>query len=102
MCPALDKVIGPDVIAPGRSEADARSVVQLETTPLRLFVWNLEPLAPPDALDTLVAHPPFNRQIGQKTQDRNAISRPEAVSSSTAECVTTCWQLGGFIGGTLG
>jgi hypothetical protein len=37
---------------------DARSVIQPEPPSLRLLLGNLQPLPPPDALDTLGIHRP--------------------------------------------
>ena len=54
----LHEVVRPHVVLPLRSEADAGSVVQPESTSLRLFGWHREPLAPPDALDPLGVHRP--------------------------------------------
>jgi hypothetical protein len=54
----LDKVIGPDVIAVFGSEPDAGAVGEPEPTALRLFVWNLQPLASPDPLHPLVVDQP--------------------------------------------
>jgi hypothetical protein len=56
------KVVGPDVIAVLRPQADARSVRQPERASFGLFIGDLQPLASPDALDPLVidypARPP--------------------------------------------
>src|SRR5690606_7220667 len=49
--PALDEVIGPDMVGAFGPEPDARSVIQPETPFLRLLLGNLQPLPPPDALD---------------------------------------------------
>ena len=50
----LDKVVGPDMIAVLRPQADARSVCQPEPAALGLLRWDLQPLASPDTLDPLV------------------------------------------------
>src|SRR5437867_8448904 len=49
----LDKVVGPDMIAVLRPQADARSVGQPEPAALGLFMGDLQPLASPDTLDPL-------------------------------------------------
>lgn len=59
--PALDKIIGPDMVGVFRSKPDTRSVIQPETPSLRLFLGNLQPLPPPDALDALGIHRPALR-----------------------------------------
>jgi hypothetical protein len=50
----LDKVVGPDVIAVLWPQPDARSVIEPQPPAFRLPPWNLQPLAPPEALDPLV------------------------------------------------
>jgi hypothetical protein len=50
----LHEVVGPVVIAVLWPQPDARSVRQPEPTALRLLMGNLEPLASPDTLDSLV------------------------------------------------
>ena len=54
----LDEVIGPDMVRPARSETDARAIIEPKPAPLRLLVWNLQRLTPPDALYALVVHVP--------------------------------------------
>ena len=54
----LDKVVGPDVIAPLRAQPNARSVGQPEPAALGLLRWDLQPLASPDTLDPLVVDYP--------------------------------------------
>jgi hypothetical protein len=54
----LDEVIGPDVVRPLRSQTDARSIVEPETAPLRLFCRHFEPFPAPDAVDPLDVHSP--------------------------------------------
>jgi len=56
--PALDKIIGPDMVGVSRPKPEARSVIQPETSSLRLFLGNLQPLPPPDALDAFGVHRP--------------------------------------------
>jgi hypothetical protein len=51
------KVIGPNMVSMGRPESDTRSIIEPQTTPLWLLLGNLEPLLPPDPLDTLVVDP---------------------------------------------
>src|SRR5262249_34915362 len=50
----LNEVVGPDMIAVLRPQADARSVRQPEPAALGLLRWDLQPLASPDTLDPLV------------------------------------------------
>src|SRR6476660_8948546 len=54
----LDKIVGPDVITVLRPQPDARSVGQPEPASFGLFIGDLQPLAPPDALDPLVVDYP--------------------------------------------
>lgn len=56
--PALYEVIGPDMIWMLGPKPDARSVIQPEPASLRLFLGNLQPLPPPDALDAFGVHRP--------------------------------------------
>jgi hypothetical protein len=58
MGPILDEVVGPDVIAVLGPEADAGSVRQPEPSSFGLLLGNLQPLASPDPLDTLVVDEP--------------------------------------------
>jgi hypothetical protein len=41
-----------------RPQADAGSVVQPEPAPFSLFLWNFEPVPPPDPLHALVVYMP--------------------------------------------
>jgi len=54
----LDEVVGPDMVGMLRTEPEARSFVEPEPAPLRLLLWNLEPLLPPDPCDPLAVHDP--------------------------------------------
>src|SRR5262249_5661583 len=54
----LDEVIGPDMIAVLRPQADARSVDQPQPAALGLLMGNLQPLTLPDTLDPLVVDCP--------------------------------------------
>ncbi len=65
--PALDEVVGPDVVRPLRPETDARSVVQPEPALLGLSRGHLQPLPPPYSLDTLHIHGPA--RIPKKSRD---------------------------------
>src|SRR5690606_35192039 len=56
--PTLDEVVGPDMVGVLGSKPDARSVIQPEPAFLRLFLGNLQPLPPPDALDAFGIHRP--------------------------------------------
>ena len=63
----MHEVVGPDVVRPLGTQADAGAVVQPEPTPLRLFAGHLQPLASPQALDPLVVDLP----AGVPQQGRN-------------------------------
>ena len=54
----LDEVVGPDMVRMLGPKTDAGSVIEPETLSLRLPCWDLEPLPPPDPLDTLDVHDP--------------------------------------------
>ena len=54
----MHEVIGPDVVRPLGTQPDARAVVEPQTTPLRLTRGHLQPLEPPQPLDTLVVDLP--------------------------------------------
>ena len=54
MGPVMHEVIGPDMVRPLGAQPDAGSVVEPEPAPLRLLAGHLQPLAPPQALDSLV------------------------------------------------
>ena len=58
MGPPFDEVIGPDVVGPGGAQPRARAVVEPEAAALRLLLWALQPLPPPDALHPLGIHRP--------------------------------------------
>ena len=51
-----DEVIGPDMVGP--LQTDAGTVVEPQTPAFRLFGRDLQPLAPPDPLNTFFVHPP--------------------------------------------
>jgi hypothetical protein len=67
MCPVLDEVIGPDVIAVLRPQTNAGSVRQPEAPSFWLLLWNLQPLTPPDPLDPLVVDEPA--RVSQQSRD---------------------------------
>jgi hypothetical protein len=54
----LDEVVGPDVIAVLRPQAEARTIRQPQTAPFGLPLGDLKPLTPPDPLDPLVIDEP--------------------------------------------
>ena len=56
--PALDEVVGPDVVRPLRAKTDARPVIQPEAAFLRLLLRHLQPLLSPYPLDPLHIHRP--------------------------------------------
>jgi hypothetical protein len=56
--PVLDEVVGPDVVAMLGPQPDARSVRKPEPSAFGLLPGDLQPLASPDPLDTLVVHEP--------------------------------------------
>src|SRR5690606_38573983 len=58
MGPALDEVVGPDVVRALRPQTDTGSVIEPEPALLWLFLWDLQPLPPPDPFDTLRVHSP--------------------------------------------
>jgi hypothetical protein len=58
VCAVCHKVIGPDVVAMGGPEPDARPIVEPEPPTLRLSPRNLEPLPAPDAFDPLMVDLP--------------------------------------------
>jgi len=41
-----------------RAEPDARSVIEPETSPFRLFLVDFQPFAPPDPIDPFLVHMP--------------------------------------------
>ena len=60
-----DEVIGPDVVRPRRSQTDTRSVIEPQPTAFRLFLGDLQPLPPPDALNPFSIYmPTFGSQQG--------------------------------------
>ena len=58
VCAIHDEVAGPDLLPALRTTSHARSVIQPQATPFRLFLRYFEPLATPDALHTLVVDVP--------------------------------------------
>ena len=58
MRPSLDEVVSPDMVPPARPQSDTRPVIQPQPTSLGLLGGYLQPLASPDAFDTLVVHMP--------------------------------------------
>lgn len=58
MRPALDKAVGPHVPRIFRPEPDAVSVVEPESTTLRLALRHLQPFLTPNPLDTFAVHRP--------------------------------------------
>src|SRR5262249_12367907 len=63
----LDEVVGRDMIAVLRPQADARSIGQPEPAALGLLMGDLQPLALPDTLDPLVVDCPA--RLAQKLGD---------------------------------
>ena len=60
-----DEVIGPDMVGPRRSQTDTRSVIKPQPAAFRLFLGNLQPLPPPDALNPFSVYlPTFGSQQG--------------------------------------
>ena len=53
-----DEIIGPHMVRPFSSEADAGSVVEPQTAPFGVLVGDLQPLPLPDALNPLGIHMP--------------------------------------------
>ena len=58
MGPAFDEVVRPDMVRTLGSQTDAGPVVEPEPALPRLFLWNLQPLPPPDPFDALVIYTP--------------------------------------------
>ena len=56
------------MVRPLGAQTDAGSIVEPEPTPLRLFPWDLQPLASPDPFDPFVADRPARRR-SQKLGD---------------------------------
>ena len=56
--PVLNEVVGPDVVAMLGPQPDARSVRKPEPSAFGLLPGDLQPLASPDPLDTLVVDEP--------------------------------------------
>ena len=56
--PAMDKIIGPDMVAVFQSQPDAGSVIQPEPSLFRLLRWHFEPLPSLQPFDALVVHLP--------------------------------------------
>ena len=54
----LDEVVGPDVVRVFGPQPEAGPVRQPEPATLGLLGWDLQPLAPPDPLDTFVVDHP--------------------------------------------
>jgi hypothetical protein len=54
----LNEVIGPDMVWPLGAQTDTGSVGKPDATLLGLFGGDLQPLAPPDPLDSLVVDDP--------------------------------------------
>ena len=52
----LDKVKAPDMIGIFRPQPDARSVIEPEAGSFGLFLWDLQPLTAPDALNPVLAN----------------------------------------------
>ena len=53
---SLHEVEAPDMVGVFRPEPNAPSVVEPETGPFGLFLWDFRPLAAPDALDPVLAN----------------------------------------------
>src|SRR5512143_1001730 len=57
------EIIGPDMMAMGGPEPDARPIVEPETSSFGLLLRNLQPLLAPDAFHPLmIDSPPFSSQ----------------------------------------
>jgi hypothetical protein len=67
MGPVFHEVVGPDVIAMLRPQADTRSVIEPQSSAFWLLLRNLQPLAPPDPLDPLVIDEPA--RVPQQRRD---------------------------------
>ncbi len=58
VCPVMQQVIRPNMVAMFRPQADARPIIEPEPSLLWLFHWHFKPLSPPQPFDTFVAHLP--------------------------------------------
>ena len=54
-----DEVITPHMVLVLRSQPHTRSIVEPQAVPCFLFLWNLQPFATPDSLDSILANLPF-------------------------------------------
>jgi hypothetical protein len=63
----VNKVIRPDMDSILWPKSNTRSIIQPEPPFFRMFHWHFEPFTPPQALDTLVVHPPS--RISQQSRD---------------------------------
>jgi len=93
----LDKVVGPDMIAVLRPQADARSVCQPEPATLGLLRWDRQPLASPDTLDPLVVDYPTRlaQELGDLAIAVTAVlpSKLDNIGGETLLVLTTAREL---------
>ncbi len=68
------------MVLPARPQPDAGSVIEPEPRSLGLFLWRLQPLAPPDAFDTPVVHLPAFRS--QQRRDPTIVIVPVLASQA--------------------
>ena len=94
MGPALDEVVGPDVVRTLGPQTDAGPVVQPEPPLLRLLLWDLQPLPPPYPLDPLHIHRPA--RLAQQRRDP-----PVAIAAELRGERDDVRRQGFFIGPTL-
>lgn len=53
-----NEVIRPDMVGPLRPQPQSGAVIEPQPPPLGLFLWDLQPLTPPDPLDPLLVDQP--------------------------------------------
>src|SRR5471030_1876541 len=58
MCSCADEVVTPHMVPPLRSQPHAGAIVEPQPSSRLLLLRNLQPLATPDALHAILAHPP--------------------------------------------
>ncbi len=58
MGPGTDKVARPDMIAMLRTQPNTRSIIEPQSPSWLLLLWNLQPFATPDTLNSILAYWP--------------------------------------------
>jgi len=88
----MDKIIRPDVVTVLWPQPYAGSVVQPETSFLRLFHWHFQPLTPPQAFNALVIDLPAGISQHLSTMRRS----DDTHIDHTAGPVRSCPPQGGL------